>query len=158
MNETLFTSLAQARVTLGCWRVDYNDTRPHAQLGWRTASEFAMTCHPRRDLALRYAEGSAPAPFAATAQPGKIQRQGRTQNWIKPGGKVTVDTLSFVPLVSETSLPTAAAPSGSPEAAAVMVEFLGARVEVRGTPGLAVLGRVRGITPDTFMLRLPQAS
>ncbi|MGY3361528.1 hypothetical protein ACVWZK_008191 [Bradyrhizobium sp. GM0.4] len=71
MNETLFTSLAQARVTLGSWRADYNDTRPHSQLGWRTPSEFAMTCHPRRDLALRYAEGSAPAPVAATTQPGK---------------------------------------------------------------------------------------
>ncbi|OSI34908.1 hypothetical protein BST65_01430 [Bradyrhizobium canariense] len=71
LNETLFTSLAQARVALGCWRADYNDTRPHSQLGWRTPSEFAMTCHPRRDLALRYAEGSAPAPVAPTAQHGK---------------------------------------------------------------------------------------
>src|SRR6516164_9606395 len=31
---------------------------------------------PRRDLALRYAEGSAPAPVATTAQPGKSNRQG----------------------------------------------------------------------------------
>ncbi|UPJ79280.1 IS3 family transposase [Bradyrhizobium sp. 183] len=76
LNETLFTSLAQARVTLGCWRADYNGTRPHSQLGWRTPSEFAMTCHPRRDLALRYAEGSAPAPVAATAQPGKSNGTG----------------------------------------------------------------------------------
>ncbi|MDH2356491.1 MULTISPECIES: IS3 family transposase [unclassified Bradyrhizobium] len=76
LNETLFTSLAQARVILGCWRADYNDTRPHSQLGWRTPSEFAMTCHPRRDLALRYAEGSAPAPVAATAQPGKSNGTG----------------------------------------------------------------------------------
>ncbi|MGY2933020.1 hypothetical protein ACVWZ6_002622 [Bradyrhizobium sp. GM6.1] len=76
MNETLFTSLAQARFTLGSWRADYNDTRPHSQLGWRTPSEFAMTCHPRRDLALRYAEGSAPAPVAATAQPGKSNGTG----------------------------------------------------------------------------------
>ena len=76
LNETLFTSLAQARVTLGCWRADYNDTRPHSQLGWRTPSEFAMTCHPRRDLALRYAEGSAPAPVAPTAQPGQSNRRG----------------------------------------------------------------------------------
>lgn len=36
-------------------------------------------------------------------------------------------------------VPAAAEPSGSPEASAVTVEFLGARVEVRGTPGLAVL-------------------
>ncbi|MCK1708657.1 transposase [Bradyrhizobium sp. 143] len=50
--------------------------------------------------------------------------------------------LSFVPLVSESSPLAAAAPSGSPEAAAVTVEFLGARVEVRGTPGLAVLSDV----------------
>ena len=71
LNETLFTSLAQARVALGCWRTDYNDTRPHSQLGWKTPSEFAFTCRPRRDLALRYAEGSAPAPVAPTAQSGK---------------------------------------------------------------------------------------
>ena len=50
--------------------------------------------------------------------------------------------LSFVPLVSESSLPAAAGTSGSPEAAAVMVEFLGARVEVRGAPGLDVLSDV----------------
>ncbi|MBR0939469.1 IS3 family transposase [Bradyrhizobium jicamae] len=76
LNETLFTSLAQARVALGCWRTDYNDARPHSQLGWKTPSEFAFTCHPRRDLALRYAESSAPAPVAITAKPGKSNCQG----------------------------------------------------------------------------------
>jgi putative transposase len=76
LNETLFTSLAQARVALGCWRADYNDRRPHSQLGWRTPSEFAMTHHPRRDLTLRYADGSAPAPVAPTAQPGKSNGKG----------------------------------------------------------------------------------
>ena len=70
LNETLFTSLAQARVALRCWRADYNDARPHSQLGWKTPSEFAFTCHPRRDLALRYAKSSAPVPVAPTAQPG----------------------------------------------------------------------------------------
>ncbi|UGY29409.1 MULTISPECIES: IS3 family transposase [Bradyrhizobium] len=76
LNETLFMSLAQARVALGCWRVDYNEARPHSQLGWKTPSEFAFTCHLRRELALRYAEGSAPAPAAATAQPGKSNSRG----------------------------------------------------------------------------------
>src|SRR3954451_248224 len=57
LNETLFTSLAQARVALRCWRADYNDARPHSQLGWKTPSEFAFTCHPRRDLALRIPNG-----------------------------------------------------------------------------------------------------
>jgi len=40
-------------VALGCRRADYNDARLHSQLGWRTPSEFAITCHPRRDLVLR---------------------------------------------------------------------------------------------------------
>ncbi|QHO77694.1 IS3 family transposase [Bradyrhizobium sp. CCBAU 051011] len=80
LNETLFTSLAQARVALGCWRADYNDARPHSRLGWKTPSEFAFTCHPRRDLALRYAEGSAPAPVATTAQPGKSNSRGELRS------------------------------------------------------------------------------
>ncbi|MGJ5114067.1 integrase core domain-containing protein [Bradyrhizobium sp. SZCCHNG3015] len=74
LNETLFTSLAQARVALRCWRTDYNDARPHSQLGWKTPSEFAATCNPRRDLELRYAESSAPAPAATTAQMGTSNR------------------------------------------------------------------------------------
>ncbi len=75
LNETLFTSLAQARVILECWRADYNDARPHSQLGWRTPSEFAFTFHPRRDLTLRYIDGSAPAPVASTAHTGKPNSQ-----------------------------------------------------------------------------------
>ena len=70
LNETLFTSPAQARVALGCWRADYNGSRPHSRLGWKTPSEFAFSFHPRRDLALRYAKGSAPAPVAHTARQG----------------------------------------------------------------------------------------
>jgi putative transposase len=68
LNETLFTSLAQARVVLQSWRTDYNGSRPHSRLGWKTPSEFALHYHPRRDLALRCAKGSAPAPAAHTAQ------------------------------------------------------------------------------------------
>ncbi|MET4233274.1 transposase InsO family protein [Bradyrhizobium sp. LA6.10] len=33
LNETLFTSLAQARVAFGCWRADYNEVRPHSAIG-----------------------------------------------------------------------------------------------------------------------------
>src|ERR1700676_1219852 len=61
---------------LRCWRDDYNGARPHSQLGWKTPSEFPFTCTPRRDLALRYAKSSAPAPAALTAQPGKPKSQG----------------------------------------------------------------------------------
>ena len=70
LNETLFTSLVQARVALGCWRADYNDSRPHSRLEWKTPSEFAFTFQSRRDLALRYATGSAPAPVVHTARQG----------------------------------------------------------------------------------------
>jgi putative transposase len=76
LNETLFSSLAQARVALGCWRADYNGSRPHAQLGWKTPSEFAFTFYPCRELALRYAKGSAPAPLPPTSQQGKSNSLG----------------------------------------------------------------------------------
>src|SRR3546814_12627339 len=33
LNETLFTSLAQARVVLATWQHDYNTIRPHSALG-----------------------------------------------------------------------------------------------------------------------------
>lgn len=74
LNETLFTSLAQARVALAAWRDDYNDNRPHSRLGWQTPSAFAQT-FPRRDLALRKLIGSAPAPDAPIAHTGQSNRR-----------------------------------------------------------------------------------
>jgi transposase len=67
------------------------------------------------------------------------RRRARLGQLVLPA---SADTLSFVPLVSESSLPAAAEPSVSAEAAVVTVEFQGARVEVRGTSGLAVLSDV----------------
>lgn len=68
-----------------------------------------------------------------------LRRRARLGQLVLPA---SVDTLSFVPLVSESSLPAATESSVSPEAAVVTVELQGARVEVRGTPGLAVLSNV----------------
>jgi len=62
LNETLFSSLVQARAALASWRADYNTTRPHSQIGWRTPAEFAATFQPRRALTLRQVSGSAPTP------------------------------------------------------------------------------------------------
>lgn len=76
LNETLFNSPAQTRFELEHWPDDDNDMRPHSQLELKPSSEFAVTCNPRRDLALHHAEGSAPALVATTAQPGKSKRQG----------------------------------------------------------------------------------
>jgi putative transposase len=68
LNETLFPSRAQASATVAAWRADYNLNRPHSWLGWLTPAEYAETFHPRRDLALRSMQGSAPAPVAHSGQ------------------------------------------------------------------------------------------
>jgi putative transposase len=42
LNETLFITLAQARVVLAEWRNDYNTVRPHSRLGGLTPAEIAL--------------------------------------------------------------------------------------------------------------------
>jgi len=66
LNETLFTSLAQARAVLNAWKDDYNNARPHSGLGNLTPNEFAdrSASRPQRGGALRYTTGSAPRPVA----------------------------------------------------------------------------------------------
>ncbi len=68
LNETLFSSLAQAKAALANWRTDYNTSRPHSQIGWLTPAEFAATFPPRRALALRQTKGSAPTPDITVRQ------------------------------------------------------------------------------------------
>ena len=75
LNETLFPSLQQVRATVASWRADYNLNRPHSRLGWLTPTEYADTFNPRRDLALRSMQGSAPAPAAHPGQIGQTNRQ-----------------------------------------------------------------------------------
>ena len=41
LNETLFSSLVEARETLEAWQEDYNTQRPHSALGNLTPREFA---------------------------------------------------------------------------------------------------------------------
>ncbi len=41
LNEHVFLSLAEARVTIEAWREDYNRLRPHSSLGALTPIEFA---------------------------------------------------------------------------------------------------------------------
>ena len=72
LNETLFSSLAQARIELAVWRNDYNQNRPHSGLGWLTPSEFATHQHPGKQWPSGAAllQGSAPMAIAPPAQPG----------------------------------------------------------------------------------------
>jgi putative transposase len=42
LNETLFSTLAHARIQITTWKEDYNCNRPHSSLGNITPNEFAM--------------------------------------------------------------------------------------------------------------------
>lgn len=42
LNRELFGTLAEARIILESWRVEYNEERPHSSLGKRTPEEFAQ--------------------------------------------------------------------------------------------------------------------
>ena len=41
LNENWFMSLEDARCPIEAWRIHYNQSRPHSELDWMTASEFA---------------------------------------------------------------------------------------------------------------------
>lgn len=43
LNETLFSTLAEARTQITAWKEGYNRIRPHSSLGNLTPKEFAMT-------------------------------------------------------------------------------------------------------------------
>ncbi len=48
LNETLFTSLRQARLALEDWRCDYNLVRPHSSIGWLAPAIYAAKFSPPR--------------------------------------------------------------------------------------------------------------
>jgi len=41
LNETLFSSLGDARAKLKAWRQDFNDVRPHSSLGYLDPADYA---------------------------------------------------------------------------------------------------------------------
>ena len=66
LNETLFTSLAQARAALEEWRRDYNTVRPHSRIGWLTPADYAAQFLPQPGQGAALPNGSAPWPVAPT--------------------------------------------------------------------------------------------
>lgn len=48
LNETLFSSHAQARADITNWKEDYNNNRPHSALGNFLPAEFAIKITPER--------------------------------------------------------------------------------------------------------------
>jgi len=69
LNESLFLDLDQARQIITAWVADYNTTRPHSSLGYRTPAAYAehLTATDHR-AALH--ESSARWPVAHTAPTG----------------------------------------------------------------------------------------
>ncbi len=64
LNETLFTSLMQARQALEDWRRGYNQVRPHSSLGWLAPAVYASKFPPPRGQGAALRNGSAPWPVA----------------------------------------------------------------------------------------------
>jgi putative transposase len=64
LNETLFTSLMQARQALEEWRCDYNHVRPHSSIGWLAPAIYAATFSPPRGQGAALGNGSALWPVA----------------------------------------------------------------------------------------------
>jgi len=63
LNETVFTSLRQARAVLAAWQKDYNEVRPHSALGGRTPASIRLPpCSPAsRPLRAGFVGGLRPA-------------------------------------------------------------------------------------------------
>ncbi len=69
LNETVFTSMAQARAVIATWVADYNTARPHSALGYQTPAAHAAKLKAMGPVSppLR---GSEPSPIAQTAPNG----------------------------------------------------------------------------------------
>jgi putative transposase len=63
LNETLFTSLMQARQALEEWRCGYNQVRPHSSIGWLAPAIYAATFSPPQGRGAALRNGSAPCPW-----------------------------------------------------------------------------------------------
>jgi len=73
LNETLFTSLMQARLALEEWRRDYNTVRPHSRIRWLTPAAHAAQFSPQPGQGATLPNGSAPWPVALTVHDGNRQ-------------------------------------------------------------------------------------
>ena len=65
LNETLFSSLAQARVALEEWRRDYNEVRPHSRIGWLAPAVYAATFETQTGQGAALGKAFAPWPVAS---------------------------------------------------------------------------------------------
>jgi hypothetical protein len=66
LNETLFLSMAHARVEIAAWVDDYNRERSHSSLGYVNPAAFAAELDKQWPASLS-PTGSATQPIASTA-------------------------------------------------------------------------------------------
>lgn len=71
LNESLFLGLADARLAIQAWVADYNNSRPHSSLAYRTPAAFAadLTATGHRAALI---DGSALRPVAQPAPQGVL--------------------------------------------------------------------------------------
>lgn len=69
LNETVFTSMAQARAVIAAWALDYNTARPHSAFGYQTPAACAAKLKAM-GAGSPPIPGSKPAPIAQTAPHG----------------------------------------------------------------------------------------
>ncbi len=100
LNETLFTSLAQARVSIAMWRSDYKH-RP-AALPDRLADtgRVRQHLHPATVARAALCQRLGASARRFTRQAGQNHRRERTQNWIETGGNVRA--VRFASMVRDT--------------------------------------------------------
>ncbi len=73
LDRELFGTLAEARIILKSWRVEYNEKRPHSALGYQTPGEFAT----------RSNFGLLPVRQLPDLLPPKLAKRTNYQNLIK---------------------------------------------------------------------------
>ncbi len=86
LNDTLFSTLHQARVELSKWRNGYNHHRPHSSLKGQTPGEFANRARGMNTPALRASAFMPIAkktnkPLSTVRANSKLDRSFRQGHW-----------------------------------------------------------------------------
>lgn len=73
LNETLFSSMADARAKLEAWRRDFNEVRPHSSLGYLTPADYAHALSGKTGRRAANPDHSARRPLASGDHEGSNQ-------------------------------------------------------------------------------------
>jgi putative transposase len=84
LNETLFTSLSQARAVLSAWQRDYNEIRPHSSLRGQTPASIRVSSCSPVSRPLRAGSAGGLRPVLTQAAPADLGQAGR-------GGETALD-------------------------------------------------------------------